>query len=272
MATHPDQPVVPVLRRSWTELVLTIATTEYRMRYANSRLGFLWALAKPLMLFGVLYVVFARALKFGAGIENFPLMLLLGVVLWSLFSELTSATVAVFVSRADLLRKVAIPPITLVVATSLTAVLVFVGNMVAVLAFTLLSGVTPTWSWLEMIPLLVELAALSFGLALCLSVVYTRMRDIGLLWEVALQMLFYATPVIYPITLIDDDIRRWILVSPLAQIFQQAREAMYGSAAGSYAGSVDLGLRIAPLAIVVVVVAVGITLYVRRWRSIVEEL
>lgn len=260
-------------RREMTrEVVATIASTEYRARYANSRLGFVWALVKPLMLFGVLYMVFARALKFGAGIPNFPLMLLLGVVLWSLFSEMTSSAVTVFVSRADLLRKVSLSPIILLLASSLTSIYVFVGNLVPVAIFSILSGVEPRLTWLLVPVLLVELLALAFGLALILSVLYTGLRDVGQIWEVLLQALFYATPVIWPLSLVDGQIRTILLLSPLAQIFQQAREAAFGTGAGQYSEVMHGWLLAVPYGIVVLVVVLGVTLYRRRWKLIVEQL
>lgn len=254
------------------EVIATIASTEYRARYANSRLGFIWALVKPLLLFGVLYLVFAKALRFGEGIANYPLMLLLGVVMWSLFSEMTSTAVTVFVGRADLLRKVSLAPIVLVFSSSLTSLYVFVGNLIPVAIFSVIAGAEPRLSWLWVPVLLLELIVLAFGLALVLSVLYTGLRDVGQVWEVLLQALFYATPVIWPISLVTGHLQTILLLSPIAQTFQMAREAAFGDAAGRYSDAIDGWLLAVPLGSVVIVFVLGVALYRSRWKRIVEDL
>lgn len=254
------------------EIIATIASTEYRARYANSQLGFVWALIKPMLLFGVLYLVFARALRLGEGIDNYPLMLLLGVVMWSLFSELTAASVTVFVARADLLRKVSLAPIVLVLASALTSLYVFAGNLAPVAVFSAAAGVDPRIEWLLVPLLLLELLALGFGLSLILSVMYTGLRDVGQIWEVLLQVLFYATPIIWPLTLLEGPLRTALMLSPLAQIFQQAREAAFGAGAGRYTDYLDPRLLWVPYAIVAVICVVGVVLYRQRWKLIVEQL
>ncbi|MEK7817355.1 MAG: ABC transporter permease, partial [Actinomycetota bacterium] len=102
-------------------LVRELTLTDFKLKYQGSLLGYLWSLAKPLMLFGVLLVVFTKFFRLGGTIPNYPVYLLLGVVLWTYFVESTFSTMSSIVGRGDLLRKVYCPRIILPISTSMTA-------------------------------------------------------------------------------------------------------------------------------------------------------
>lgn len=220
------------LGQYWS-LVKTLAVSEFKLRFAHSALGYMWTLSKPLMLFGAMYIVFSQMLRFGEGIPHYPILLLAGIMLWGFFAEATSAAVTVLVARADLIRKAWFPRSALAVSVVLTALTVFLCNLVALGALVAASGLTPTLSWLILPLIIIELIVLTIGTSLLLSGLYVFLRDIAQLWAVFLQVLFYLTPIIYPIELLQKQgipsfWLRLLLSNPLAQIAQDLRRSLAG--------------------------------------------
>lgn len=255
-------------------LLRTLTFSDFKLRYAHSSLGYFWTVSKPLMLFGVMYVVFSEMLRFGEGIPYYPVVLLLGVMLWGFFSEATAGAVSVLVMRADMLRKANFPRSVLPVSVVCTSMLVFAFNLVALFVFVALSGAPVRLEWLFLVPLLLELAALTVGVSLLLSGLYVFMRDIGQLWTVLLQLMFYATPIIYPIELLEDNgvgdhAISLLLCSPVAQIVQDGRWALVGGSAEPTATILG-GVAVVPFALVGVFLVGGLLTY-RRFAARLAE-
>jgi ABC-2 type transport system permease protein len=206
-----------------------LVITDFKLRYKGSVLGYLWTLLRPLALFAVLYVVFVNFLRFGADVPHFPVYLLLGVVLWSYFVEVTVNGVTSIVSKGDLMRKLDFPRYVIVLAGSASALINLVINLLVVLLFVLLNGVPLTWSALWLPLIILELFILSLGMSFLLSALYVRFRDINYVWEVLLQAGFYITPILYPLSMVSefsDFASKVILLNPVAQIIQDARYAL----------------------------------------------
>ena len=208
-------------------LLKELVKTDFKLRYQGSILGILWSVLKPLALFAVMYVVFVRFLKFSDGTPTFPIALLLGISLWSFFSEATSVGMRSIVDRGDILRKINFPKTIIVLSTTTGSLIGLAINLLVVLVFALFSGVQFTWLVL-LVPLsIIQLYALAIGLALVLSTLYVKFRDIGHIWDVILQALFYATPIIYPISMVinggHETIAKIMMLSPAAQPIQDIR-------------------------------------------------
>lgn len=215
-----------VFSKSNYYLLRELVRTDFKLRYQASVLGYFWSLLKPLMLFAILYTVFTKFLRFGTGVPNYALSLLLGIVLWSYFVEATSQSLKSIVGRGGLIRKIKIPKYLIPASAVIAAFINMVLNLIVVFIFVLFAQNTGlSWQTLIALPLLVlELSALSVGIGLFLSAVFVRFRDIDHIWEVARQALFYTIPIIYPITLIPiEAIRKAIMLNPLTQIIQDAR-------------------------------------------------
>lgn len=256
-------------------LVRTLAASEFKLRFAHSALGYAWTLSKPLMLFGVMYVVFSEMLRFGEGIEHYPVLLLMGIMLWGFFSEATSGAVTILVSRADLIRKVAFPRSALAVSVVATAVLLLAFNLVALAVFVMVAGVEPRLSWLLLLPLLVELIVLTTGVSLVLSGLFVFLRDIGQVWAVALQLLFYATPIIYPLELLEQQgvplvWRQVLLCNPIAQIVHDSRRALLGPTTTSAHDVLGMPLAFVPWGLTAMSMIAGLAIY-RRYASRLAE-
>lgn len=177
-----------------------LVKTNFKLRYQGSYLGVLWSVLQPLMLFAVMYVVFVKFLKFTDGTPTFPISLLCGTCLWQFFTESTSMGMRSIVDRGDLLRKIHFPNYIIVAATTMGSMISLAINLGVVILFGFFAHAHYTWRVITVIPSILQLYAISLGVALLLGSLYVYFRDIGHIWDVILQALFYATPIIYPLS------------------------------------------------------------------------
>jgi ABC-2 type transport system permease protein len=262
--------------RRFFNLTVTLARTEWKVRYFGSVLGYLWSLMRPLLFFGVLYVVFTKILKFGKGIPHYPVYLLTAIVLWSFFTETTSASVQSLLAREGLLRKMRFPRLVIPLSVALTAMFNLAMNLVAVVVFALINGVYPKWSWLEMPLLILLLAILAVGIGMLLSALYVRFRDIQPIWDVTVQALFYACPIIY-VAAQYKSVERVAMANPIAAILTQMHAAWIGSSPGHPVGDAarEIGGSVRlliPLAIIFGVFVLGFWVFNREAPRIAENL
>lgn len=213
-------------------LLRELVITDFKLRYQGSVLGYVWSLLKPLLLFAIMYVVFVHFLRFGEGIDHFAVTLLLGIVMWTFFIEATNQGMQAIVSRGDLLRKINFPKYILVISGTVSALINFVLNLLVVLVFMLFDGVDFGWSALLFPVSIATLFAFALATAFFLAAINVKFRDIGHLWEVFLQGLFYATPIIYPLQLVmnyNETAAYLLMLNPIAVLFQDARAQLVGS-------------------------------------------
>lgn len=179
-----------------------LVKTNFKLRYQGSYLGVLWSVLQPLMLFAVMYAVFVKFLKFTDGTPTFPISLLCGTCLWQFFTESTSMGMRSIVDRGDLLRKIHFPNYIIVAATTMGSMISLAINLGVVILFGFFAHAHYTWRVITVIPSILQLYAISLGVALLLGSLYVYFRDIGHIWDVILQALFYATPIIYPLSMV----------------------------------------------------------------------
>ena len=259
-------------RRFWS-LTWMLAATDFKLRFFGSALGYVWTLMRPLLLFGVLYVVFAEIVRFGEDVKHYPVYLLSSIVLFTFFSETTTRGVTALIDRESLLRKVHFPRLVIPLAVSLHAMFNLGLNLLVVFAFILASGITPTADWLQ-IPLLVGgMVVLGTGVTMLLSALYVRYRDVQPIWEVALQMLFYASPVIYAVTTAPANLQDIVMFNPIAVVLTQFRHAVIDQDAPTAAAAIGgAELLLVPLAIVAAIFALGVWVFMREAPRIAENL
>jgi ABC-2 type transport system permease protein len=244
------------LRHHLTILVV-IAQAEFKLKYAGSALGYLWSVLKPLALFTMMYLVFGRIFKLGAISQYYPLALLIGVVLFTFFSDANLMGMNSLVSRESLLRKLIFPRVIIPTAATLTAAMTFAVNTIVVAGFVAWNQLVPQLDWLLIIPLLLELYVFVLGIALILSTLFVRFRDIGQIWELVLQVFFYASPIIYPIGYLPPWARNIAFLNPFTQVLQGIRALIIypedvttaTTALGAYGSLTPIGVAFATLAI-----------------------
>ena len=244
-------------------LATQLAVTSFKLRYSGSALGYVWSLMRPVLVFGMLYVVFAAFLLRGrtAPGENFPVELLVGIVGWTFFAEATMTATSAVVANTDMLHRARFSRWVLVVAAVGSASITLAVNVALLMAvgfafhwFTI--GVQTLWVPL----LLLELGALAVGLGLALGAFYVSYRDLAYVWEIALQFLFYASAIVFPLSLVPSRFRTWVFLNPLAQITQDLRRALVSETL-PWTSSI-LGFKLAvPLAAVALSVFAGIMIF-----------
>ena len=208
-------------------LLSELVRTDFKLRYQGSVLGYAWSLLRPLLLFLILYVVFVKFLKVGGDVPHYPIYLLLGIVLWQFFADMTNQSLGSIVGRGDLIRKIRIPRWMIVFSSSISAVINLGLNLVVITAFLLINQVDITLNILLLPFILVEIYILALGLSLFLSAAFVKYRDINYIWEVIMQAGFYLTPILYPLAMIPNEtFQKLLLMNPMAQAIQDARFAV----------------------------------------------
>jgi ABC-2 type transport system permease protein len=262
-------------RRFWN-LTWMLAVTDFRMSYFGSVLGYLWSLMRPLLFFGVLYLVFSKVLRVGGNVRDYPVVLLLNIVLFSFFSEATGQSVASMVVREPLVRKMQFPRMVVPLATVLTSAINLLLNLAAVLVFLLIYGIRPHWTWLLFPLVLAPLIVFTAGMAMLLSALYVRYRDVAPIWTVVSQLLFYGTPIIYTIEKVHEQSVRashLVLLNPLGDLLQYARKWVIDPHAQSGVDAIGGWLHfLGPMLIFVAVIVVGLWVFNRQAPHIAEEL
>jgi ABC-2 type transport system permease protein len=259
--------------RRFVSLTLMLAVTDFKLRFFGSALGYVWTLMRPLMLFGVLYLVFTEIVRLGERVDHYAVYLLASIVLFSFFAESTSRGVTALVDRENLLRKIRFPRMVIPLAVALNALFNLAMSLIAVFVFVLTSGVEPRLDWLQLPLLVAVLAALACGVNMLVSALYVRFRDMKPIWEIVLQLLFYGSPVLYVITDVPDSVERFEVVNPIAVVLTQMRHALIDpdapTAAGFFGGWERL---LIPLAVVASVFALGAWVFARETPRIAENL
>jgi ABC-2 type transport system permease protein len=207
-------------------------------------------------------------------VRFYPAVLLTNIVMFGFFADATSAAVASLVDRENLVRRIEFPRLVVPLAVMLTAYFNLVLNLLAVLVFVLITGVEPRWEWLLFPLVLVALGALAGGLSMLLSALYVRFRDMKPIWEVVLQALFYATPILYVIeTLPTAKLQHLLMLSPVAALLTEVRHVFIDPQAPSATAAAGGTLRLLiPIVIVLVLLVVGFWVFNREAPRIAEEL
>ena len=209
--------------RRFFDLLRLMSVTEFKRVYFGTVLGYLWSLIRPLMLFAVLLFVFTQVFKVGGDlVEHYPVFLLLGIVLFTFFQESTTNAVTSVVAQEGVVRKTQFPRLVIPVSTVLTGAFNLGLNLVVVLVFLVAFGVEPAWTWLLFPFALALLFVFTTAVSMALSVLYVRFRDIAIIWTVLAQVLFYGTPILYPVNF-KEDYEQLLMINPLAVIFEQVR-------------------------------------------------
>jgi ABC-2 type transport system permease protein len=255
------------------ELLYLIAVTDFKRTYFGTVLGYLWSLARPLMLFGVLLAVFTQVFRLGSQVPHYPVLLLLNVVLFGFFSEATTTAVTSIVNQESVVRKTQFPRLVIPMAVVLTSVFNLALNLVVVFVFILAFGVGPMWTWLLFGVVLALLLIITIAVSMIVASLFPRFRDMAIIWTVASTVLFYATPVLYPIDVVPDTLRDVIVLNPLTSLFELARLWIIDPSAPGPASAAGGFVHLLPaIAIYVATCVFAVWIFNREAPRIAEEL
>jgi len=253
-------------------MIREIAFTDFKLKYQGSVLGYLWSLAKPLMLFAILYFVFTRLFRLGTSVPHYGQYLLLGIVLWTYFVDATAVAMVSVVSQRDLIRKVYFPRIVIPIAASVSSLITLVLNLVVIFAFIVIGTIGFQVTLPLFLLLLLELYIFSLGCSLMLAALYVRFRDLRYIWEVLLQLLFYASPIIYPLILLPKKILTFAALNPIAQIIEDSRKVLITPKTTTIAQIVPWPFALIPYLIPVALLVIGYWYFEAAAAKFAEEL
>ncbi len=255
-------------------LLSELVRTDFKLRYQGSFLGYAWSLLRPLLLFVILYIVFVKFLRLGNSIPHYPIYLLLGIVIWNFFVEMTAQSLGSIVGRGDLIRKIRIPRWIIIFSSSISALINLGLNLIVIAVFMAVNHVD-VYGTIILLPLiLVEVYIFALGLSLFLSAAFVKFRDIGYIWEVILQAGFYLTPIIYSLSIIKNmTYQKILLLNPMAQAIQDARWATITHQTINIHSIFDGGLySYIPYVVVIVVLAIGFAYFKSQANSFAENI
>ncbi len=256
-------------------LLRQMVVSDFKLRYQGSVLGYVWSLLRPLFLFVIMYVVFVRFLHIGDDIPHYPVYLLTGIVFWNFFAEITNNGVSAIVSRGDLIRKLNFPKFVIILSAACAALINLVLNLIVIGIFMYTNHVQIGWGALWSPLFILEILAFALSLAFILSALFVRLRDVNYIWEVLMQALFYATPIIYPLSKVSKDwpaVAKILLLNPVAQAIQDIRYNTITQKTETISSlSHHLWFICIPFAIVAVIGCVAIVFFKKRSPSFAEE-
>ena len=259
--------------RRLADLVLLMSVTEFKRTYFGTIFGYLWSIARPLMLFGVLLAVFTHVFRLGSLVPHYPVLLLFNIVLFGFFQEATTIAVTSVVTQEGIVRKTQFPRLVIPLAVVVTSLFNLGLNLVVVFVFLLAFGIDPMWTWLLLPVLLGGFFVLTTAVSMIVSSLYPRFRDLAIIWSVLSLALFYATPVLYPIEAAPETFRKIIMLNPITPMLQLGREWFIDPGAPDLAQLAGGGaVLLVPLALYVLICVVAVWVFDREAPRIAEEL
>ena len=252
-----------------------MVVTDFQLRYQGSALGYAWSLLKPLFMFAILYGVFGFVLKTGGSVDNFPVYLLLGILLWNFFAEVTTISVGAIVGKGDIIRKLNFPKFVLILSGVFSAMINLGISFIVMIIFMAISHVHISNLALLFPLLIIELVIFAFSIGLILSAMFVRYRDISYIWEIFLQIFFFFFSIIYTVDYVSNQSRllaKIQMVNPLAQIIQDSRHLLVTPQAqtgvtifGSYT------YYLVPISIVILAMIFGVSYFRKKAPRFAEE-
>jgi ABC-2 type transport system permease protein len=256
-------------------LLKELVKTDFKLRYQGSVLGYLWSLFKPLFLFIILYFVFVHFLRVGGDVPNWPIAMLFGIVLWTFFSEVTNNGLMSIVGHGDVIRKINFPKYIIIISSSISAFINLLLNLVVLAVFMVISQVDLHWMALLTPLFILELFVFAIGIAFILATLYVKLRDIGYIWEILSQALFYGSAVIYPISMVvnqSESLAKILLLNPIAQSIQSARKTLIDPANITASDlTSNILFTLVPITIVIVTFIFGAWLFKKKSHSFAED-
>lgn len=263
-----------ILSQKNRALLAELVRTDFKLRYQGSVLGYAWSLLRPLLLFLILYVVFVKFLRLGNDVPHFPIYLLLGIVMWNFFGEMTSQSLGSIVGRGDLIRKIRIPRWIIVLSSSISALINLGLNLLVVAVFMIFNDVDLAKSALWFPIILAEIYIFAIGVSLFLAAAFVKYRDVSYIWEVIMQAAFYMTPILYPLSVITNlTFQKLLLLNPMAQSIQDARNALVTKETITIAEAFGTSTaRVIPLGLSLAVLIIGVLYFKRESKHFAENL
>ncbi|ETB64232.1 TPA: ABC transporter permease [Candidatus Nomurabacteria bacterium] len=253
---------------NYKELVLRLAKTDFKLRYHGSFLGYVWAVLKPLLMFMVLNFVFSSIFNFrNSGTPNYPLELLTAILMFQFFAEGTTSGMNALIAKAQLVTKIYVPRWTIILGSTLNSLFVFCMNLIVLAVFFFVYHITPSISGILMFIIYSFLLyVLILAFSLFMAPLFVKFRDLSMIWEVLLTVLMYASPIVYPLSMMPEYVQKIMLFNPLAFIIHFAKQGLISDAFTGFDNFVYLILG------VIFVFGISIFVYKRYEKRVAENI
>jgi ABC-2 type transport system permease protein len=263
-----------ILSKQNRALLSELVRTDFKLRYQGSFLGYAWSLLRPLLMFAILYTVFIKFMHVTYGVPHSAVYLLLGIVIWNFFNEMTVQSLGSIVGRGDLIRKIRIPRWIIVFSSSLSAVINLFLNLIVVGIFMVMNHVDLLRTSLLLPLILIEVYLLALGISLFLSAAYVKFRDVSYIWEVIMQAGFYLTPILYPLSRLPNvTVQKLVLINPMGQALQDARYTLITHKTTTVHHIFNGGwYALVPFLLVVVILVGGLLYFKSQANSFAENI
>ncbi|PIN86667.1 sugar ABC transporter permease [Candidatus Woesearchaeota archaeon CG10_big_fil_rev_8_21_14_0_10_44_13] len=205
-------------------LIWELTTTDFRLKYSSTVLGFFWSLLNPLLIFAVLYVIFSMFIRID--VPQYPLFLFLGILMWNFFMEGTLNGMSSLANKPNLVRKVNTSKPAIVLSACINSFMTFILNMAVFFVFCLVLRAKIGLMSSLILVMAGILLLIILALSLILSAYYARYKDLKHIWAFLLNAGFWITPVVYPITLVPQKYIPLYMLNPLARIITYSRRAV----------------------------------------------
>lgn len=254
------------LREIWNvrSLILTLSIYDVKLRYKNSILGFVWTFLEPLLMLTVLFFVFTNVIK--SDIDNYPLYLLLGLIMWYMFSRATNMGLVSLTDKAHIIQKIYIKKEALVISSCITAFIMMIFEFAVFGVFLIVFQFIPPMTIVLLPVILLEIFILSLGVSFLLSILNVYFKDIRFIWQVVMQAGFFITPIIYTLEMFPENIRVILELNPMAHIISISHNLIL------YGTPVDINSVYYLLATTFVIFVLGYVVFRRNEAKIVEDL
>ena len=245
-------------------ILFNFAISDLKIRYRNSILGILWSLIEPLLLLGVLFVVFSTMFRFE--IPNFPIYLLLGIICWNFFKNGTLFALNSLTNRSALITQIYFPRSIPGLSAGITASIMLVFELVVLTIFMVIFGFIPTYTVILLIPILALELVLILGISLPLSVLNVKYKDTEFIWNIVVHAGFFLTPIFYQFDMMPDYVQNVLQFSPMVQIVTMAHHVvLYGTLP-------SINSILYAVGSISVITAIGYLIFRKYQAKVVEEM
>ena len=209
--------------RYFSDLVFVLTKKDIKSRYKTSILGYLWSIINPLAFAAIFYVIFQLVMRFD--MENYALFLVTGLFTWQWINNSAIAGTMIFIQNASLIKKIIFPRSILPLSIVLQDSFHFLMSIPVIIVLLFLYDKTPGWNWIIGIPMLIVIQGiLTYGISLLLASVNLFFRDVEKITGLLFTALFYMTPILFPVSMVPEEYRAYILLNPFTPIIVAWRE------------------------------------------------
>ena len=209
-------------------ILFNFAITDLKIRYKNSVSGVLWSVVEPLLMLGVLFVVFSTMFK--TEIENFPIYLLLGLITYNFYKNGTNIALVSLSNRSSLITQIYFPRSIPAISSCVTASIMLIVELAILGIFMVALEFTPTITIIYLIPIYFLGFVFIVGLSLALSVLNVKFKDIGFIWGIVLHAGFFLTPIVYQFDFLPEYVQNILMLSPVVQLVTMTHHVtLYGN-------------------------------------------